>query len=118
MSTDFSISRDVHDDHTVVTVSGDVDLSTAAQFADDSMAALRSAPSRFVVDLSRVPFMDSTGITVLVLLRRTSRQRRNDLRLVTNHRIEAVLKLAGLSQIFRTYSSLDAALASDDDLIA
>jgi anti-sigma B factor antagonist len=51
--------------HLVLVVHGDVDVATAPALRDRLNAAVDAATS-VVVDLTRVPFMDSTGLGVLV----------------------------------------------------
>ncbi|MEV0612542.1 STAS domain-containing protein [Nonomuraea sp. NPDC050404] len=51
---------------TVVAVTGEMDATNRADF-DDYLRDVRSAPaSRLVFDLSGVPFMDSSGLHVLL----------------------------------------------------
>lgn len=94
----------------VLAIGGDLDIASAPAFRDASLGALGIEPVTMVLDLSDVPFIDSSGITVLVLLRRKARSRRCDLRLVTNRRIDTVLSIAGLTQAFALYDSVEAAL--------
>ena len=50
----------------VVSVSGEVDVSNADQLRDAVNAHLADGAPTLVVDLSQVPYIDSTGIGVLV----------------------------------------------------
>lgn len=49
-----------------IVVEGEVDVSNAAQLRDAIDAALPTAASELTVDLAEVPYIDSTGIGVLV----------------------------------------------------
>jgi anti-sigma B factor antagonist len=53
---------------TVVVVEGDVDAATAKQLEGELLTALLgvSAQTDLVVDLAGVPFMDSSGLRVLI----------------------------------------------------
>jgi len=63
-----------HDDEeTVVTVNGDLDMSTAPRLADAVNEELREAPGRIVLDLAGLSFCDSLGLGTLVVLSRTAR---------------------------------------------
>jgi anti-sigma B factor antagonist len=54
------------DERTLVTLSGELDASTAASLYD-ALAELEMADARTVVlDLAKVTFMDSTGLAVIV----------------------------------------------------
>lgn len=112
MGTPFSVAVADRDGHVVVTVAGDVDLATAARFRDASLAAVGIEPTTIVIDLSEVTFMDSTGLGVLVLLRRKARSRRSRLRLVSSRATAAILKVSGLDQAFDVHPTLDAAVDS------
>lgn len=50
----------------VVAVSGEVDVSCAPELREAVDAALDTAEARVTVDIARVPYIDSTGIGVLV----------------------------------------------------
>ena len=52
--------------HCVVAVRGEVDLATAPSLRDELRALLDDAPPAVVLDLDAVPFLDSTGLGVLV----------------------------------------------------
>jgi anti-sigma B factor antagonist len=63
-----------HDEEeTVVSVSGDLDVSTADQLADTVNEELRDSPGRIVLDLAGLDFCDSLGLGTLVVLSRTAR---------------------------------------------
>ncbi|WP_159079423.1 MULTISPECIES: STAS domain-containing protein [unclassified Plantactinospora] len=53
-------------EHTVVTVSGDLDFPCAELLRTALASALDSAPRALTVDLERLTFVDSTGLAVLV----------------------------------------------------
>lgn len=58
----------------VLRPSGDLDLATVDAFRDAVTDALGGRPSALVVDLSDVPFVDSSGLGVLAGALRTQRQ--------------------------------------------
>ena len=98
------------DGHVVLTVTGDIDIASAAAFRYVSLRTLGIDPVVLVLDLTDVPFIDSSGIAVLVLLRRKARSRRSELRLVTHRRIDSVLRVTGLTQAFDVYATRQAAV--------
>ena len=61
------------DEETVVTVSGELDMSTAEQLADTVNDQLRERTTRIVLDLTDLTFCDSLGLGTLVVLSRTAR---------------------------------------------
>ncbi len=70
---DLRISVSHGDAETVVSVNGDLDVSTATQLADTVNEELREPPSRIVLDLAGLTFCDSLGLGTLVVLSRTAR---------------------------------------------
>jgi anti-sigma B factor antagonist len=70
---DLRVSVTHDDDQTVVTVDGELDMSTTAQLADTVNDELREAPGRIVLDLAGLSFCDSLGLGTLVVLSRTAR---------------------------------------------
>jgi stage II sporulation protein AA (anti-sigma F factor antagonist) len=58
----------------IVAVTGELDLSTTAQWDEEVQAAARHAPA-VVVDLSQVPFVDSAGVrTIFQWVQRAERR--------------------------------------------
>jgi anti-sigma B factor antagonist len=57
------------DEPVVVVAHGDLDCATAAALSDMVDAVLATG-ARVVVDLSDVPFVDSSGLTMLLVLQR------------------------------------------------
>lgn len=58
----FKVNRS--DGEIVVSVAGDIDTLSAPEFAD-VVQGVATTDSRLVIDLSRVTFMDSSGLSVL-----------------------------------------------------
>ncbi|MDI6626568.1 MAG: STAS domain-containing protein [Rhodococcus sp. (in: high G+C Gram-positive bacteria)] len=59
-----------HGDAIVLSVKGEVDLATASDLAQHIERAMRSSPTAMIVDLSRVSFLASVGMSVLIAARR------------------------------------------------
>jgi anti-sigma B factor antagonist len=65
--TDFGLRDEAVDEHThVLALSGEVDAVTAPQLGRRLLGLAREGKTHVVVDLSKVTFMDSTGIGVLL----------------------------------------------------
>jgi anti-sigma B factor antagonist len=63
--TRFSVQSDETEGTAVVTVSGEVDIATAAAITE-AIDEHRAAGRPVLMDLSRVVFMDSTGVRTLI----------------------------------------------------
>jgi anti-sigma B factor antagonist len=97
-------------DAVVLTVAGEIDMTTAPALEDAVRKALTEGPTTLVIDLSGAEFFSSAGIAVVMLAHR------NDsgvaLRVVATDRIVLrPLELTGLTDDLAIYDSLDAALA-------
>ncbi|MBH5333272.1 STAS domain-containing protein [Streptomyces pactum] len=66
--SDFTVITQQHPDRTVITVSGEIDLHTCSQLAQATSVPTGGRPLH--IDLTDVPFMDSSGLNLLMLLRR------------------------------------------------
>jgi anti-sigma B factor antagonist len=62
----FSIRTEGRADVAVVTASGEIDLSTAEAFGRELERALAGGAQSVVLELERVSFIDSTGLTALL----------------------------------------------------
>ncbi|MEV0570623.1 STAS domain-containing protein [Dactylosporangium sp. NPDC050588] len=81
MTLSMSTTRD--DDTCTVSISGDVDLSTAGDLDREVLAAIDSGATTVVVDLAEVTFIDSAGINTLLKGRRHAEEQGRQLR-ITN----------------------------------
>ncbi len=96
----------VGDRYSVIEVGGEIDISTAVRFRDIALEALADRPERVVVDMTGVDFMDSTGLAVLVLLRKRTRARDVPLAVVSNSRIDRLLHVSGMDQTLEMHTAL------------
>jgi len=71
---EFEIARVAEPEHVLVTVRGDVDLTTADELSRELEAAAQEDRD-VVVDLAGVTFLDSTGVRSLVNAYRAARRR-------------------------------------------
>lgn len=104
--------RDTGDEVCVVTPAGEIDLASAPLLKSNLVGLLDEGFTRFVVDLSEVRYLDSTGLGVLIAF---SRRLSEDAQLVlaaAPDQVIGLLKLTGLDGQFATFASVDAALAS------
>lgn len=111
---DLSISDERIDHETaVVTVAGDLDVHTAPRLKR-RMAELihHEGCRRFVIDLRRVEFIDSTAIGVLVGRRKELTRRGGSIALVcSDQSVLGIFEIAGLPALFEIHDSPEAALA-------
>jgi anti-sigma B factor antagonist len=100
----------------VIAVAGEVDIVTAPTLRAALGRALASAgPRPVVLDLSRVGYLASIGIAVLVHAHRLAQRRSRALRLVVDPACPAVtrpLGVTGVDALLDTYGDLASAVGS------
>ncbi|MEP7369643.1 MAG: STAS domain-containing protein [Dermatophilaceae bacterium] len=110
---DLSISSESRGEVTIVHVGGEIDVYTAPMLREHLDEHIAQGRNHLVVDLADVPFMDSTGLGVLVGRLKLVRGSDGSLRLVCpSERILKVFSITGLDKVFQIYASLDDALGA------
>jgi anti-sigma B factor antagonist len=95
-----------------VALSGDVDMAAVPEVEEALEAAIRESAGALVVDLTRVAFIDSTGLQVLLRARALLGREDRALVLVCPHGpVRRVFELAGVSDVFAFYATPAAAAA-------
>jgi anti-sigma B factor antagonist len=88
----------------VITVSGEVDLASVGELRDALARAVKSRPAAVWLDLSEVEFMDSTGLTTLVLAHRNfDDPDRRFAVICPDGPVRRLLTLAGLDRFVRVH---------------
>jgi len=96
-----------------VIVRGEVDLGTAAQLSTALDDAIRETAGAFVVDLTRVDFLDSSGVSVLVRARAVlARDDRALAVIAPPGPVRRIFEVAGIADLLVLYDSRDAAAAA------
>lgn len=96
---------------TVVVACGEVDLHTAPGLREALLAA-RESSGTVIIDLTRVTFMDSSGLGVMVGALDRAKQEKGSVLLVgPTPMVRKVLGITRLDEIFPVYATLEAAVA-------
>lgn len=86
-----------------VALQGPLDLARAYDFDDAMRRIERDAPSRLMIDLRGVEFLDTTGLARLLAVRRRCRRAGRRLVLVRGPRaVQRIFSLAALDDQFET----------------
>ena len=114
---DFALTEDtLDDDRHLVAVRGDLDLHTAPELREALDRAIDEGRSRLVVDLTETSYMDSSGLTALVLAHKRVRQRSGQLVVVNvDPSIGRTFEITGLHLLFPLVTKRDDAIARLDD---
>ncbi|MEV3923717.1 STAS domain-containing protein [Actinomadura coerulea] len=104
------LRRETLADHTVITISGDLDISSAPSLREPLETALRDAGPLVVIDLSGVTFCDAAGLTLLTGARRITEPEGVTLVLAAPRpHMVRLLRVSGLSRVFAVRPTVDAA---------
>lgn len=95
----------------VVAMEGEVDLASAPELKSTLCELLAQGNRRFVLDLSRVRHMDSTGLGVLVGFQRKLTDEGLMAIAAAPRNVTSVFELTGLDRTLDMFASLDAAVA-------
>lgn len=101
-------------DRTILDVGGEVDVYTAPKLREKLVELVGDGHHHLVIDMTKVEFLDSTGLGVLVGGLKRVRANEGSLALVCDQeRILKIFRITGLTKVFPIYDSLDEALQHD-----
>ena len=96
-----------------VVVGGEVDIGTATQLTAAIDAAIRESVGAFVVDLSDVEFLDSSGVHVLVRARAVlGREERELVVVCPPGPARRIFEMAGIADLLALFDTCEDAAAS------
>lgn len=102
-------------DTAVLAVRGEVDMITAPRFESAVTELLDGSGSAFVIDLSGVTFLASSGLAVLIRGAHRAEERGLRIRLVVASRVvQRPLEVTGTDQLFEIGADADTPAASRD----
>ena len=108
-----NVSTIAEEEVCVVSVAGDVDASNVGDLRAALDDLVVQGQRNFVVDLTSVGFMDSSGLATLVQLFKRVRIGEGDVRVCgLSPKVERVYKLIRLDRVFDTFASRDEAVHS------
>ena len=103
---------EVNEDAQVIRLGGELDLYNADTVREALFTACNGGPSRVVVDLSEVEFMDSTALGVLIEARTKLPNRKAFLLASPGLETKRALHISGLDRHFSVHETVDDALAA------
>ncbi len=91
---------------------GDIDLSGAPALRQQISQAQKENPSRLIVDLSGVPYMDSSGLATLVEAMQIAR-RNNAILIICSlqDKVRSIFEIARLDMVFKIAASREEAIS-------
>jgi len=96
----------------IVSVSGEIHVSTAPRFGEALDAVIENGDGKLVLDLSAVEFIDSTGLSVLLNGLRLINQRQGHMALVcSNPTVLRLFEITSLDTTFEIFADRAQAIA-------
>ena len=99
----------------VVVVTGDVDLHTAPVLRAEARTAMTQGARHLVLDMGGVDFVDSTGLSTLIVLLHTAQEARGSLRVASvPERLVRMVTVTGIAELLPVHETVAEALAAVD----
>ena len=109
---DISIHVHVTDGLHVFELTGSLDIATSPSVRAALTETSERGDHRLIVDLTRLEFLDSTGLGALIGGQRRAKEFGGEVRLVAKEgQILRLLRITGLLNVFAVYPTLEDALA-------
>lgn len=106
----FQSKMDIDGDALILTLSGEVDLHSSPELRATMSELVQHAKPRVILDLSQVPYMDSSGVGTLVEAKRLVEREEAQLILVNpQQRVMGVFEITHLDRFFTICASIDEA---------
>ena len=103
--------KDVEKDVLILSADGGLNADNADEFVRELETLVDSGIRKLVVDCSKLRYISSYGVSVLVRLRGKLAKRGGDAKLASVHNsIVRLLELSDLDKIFGIYANVDEAL--------
>ena len=97
----------------VLPLEGEIDLHVSPRIAASLQALIAEKPERLVVDLSRVTYIDSSGLAVLIEgMQNVAAYGGKFVLAGLQENVRPIFEIARLDQVFRIFPHVDAALAA------
>ncbi len=96
----------------VLPLEGEIDLHVSANVAESLDAIIQKRPKRLIVDLTRVSYIDSSGLAVLIEGMQNVKAYGGKFALAgLGEDVLTIFEIAKLDQVFRIFPDVDAAFA-------
>lgn len=96
----------------IVRPAGDIDLSGSPTLRQEIRRVTTDKPARLIIDLSGVPYMDSSGVATLVEAMQIAR--RNNTKLILcalQVKVRSIFEIARLDTVFTIVDTVETALS-------
>src|SRR5690349_22856322 len=106
------MARKQEQDTNVLPLDGEIDLHVSPEVAASLRTMIESQPKKVVIDLTKVTYLDSSGLAVLIEGMQNVQEYGGRFRLAgVQDEVKQVFDIARLDQVFDIYPDVDTALA-------
>lgn len=105
-------TRDVRDNYQLFRLTGLLDAFSEPVFLKVMTKCLDEQPANVILDLSKIDFIDSSGLGVLVRLAKQMQNAKGSFQIATNPRVTQTVKLVRLQDFLSLQTSVEAAIAN------
>lgn len=105
-------TRDVRDNYQLFRLTGLLDAFSEPVFLKVMTKCLEEQPANVILDLSKIDFIDSSGLGVLVRLAKQMQNVKGSFQIATNPRVTQTVKLVRLQDFLSLQTSVEAAIAN------
>ncbi|MEV5267679.1 STAS domain-containing protein [Streptomyces werraensis] len=96
----------------VIVVTGDVDLHTAPVLRAEALTAMTQGARHLVLDMAEVDFVDSTGLSTLIVLLHAAQEAGGSLRVASvPERLVRMVTMTGIAELLPVHDTVAEALA-------
>jgi anti-anti-sigma factor len=97
----------------VLALEGEIDFHLSSEIADSLRAVVANHPAHLIVDLTKVTYLDSSGLAVLIVAMQNTRKYGGEFSLVgMQENIRPILQNACLERVFVIFPNVDSALSA------
>jgi anti-anti-sigma factor len=105
-------TREVQDTYQIFRLTGQLDAFSEPTFRKLLSGHIGEGPANVILDLSKIDFLDSSGLGALVQLAKQSKNQAGSLQIVTNSRVTQTIKLVRLEKFLPLHNNLEEAIAA------
>lgn len=104
-------TREVGENYQIFRLTGLLDAFSEALFSKTLIGYIEdSGPKNFILDLSQIDFIDSSGLGALVQIAKATQNATGTLQIVSNPRVTQTVKLVRLEKFLSLQPSVEVAL--------
>lgn len=104
-------TREIRENYQLFRLTGLLDAFSEPTFRKVMDKCVEEGPKHLILDLSKIDFVDSSGLGSLVQLVKKAQNVEGTVQIVTNARVTQTVKLVRLEQFLSLQTSVDAAVA-------